>query len=278
MTGSAVPRNRGAVVVSLAALAGLLLLAAPAARAAGPLTAGQMALNGYWGNAPATGPAPVAPPVRAATTAPPPTPPGNGGGRVTIMDLIRPKMLPRTVEETAKFAAALAAGVYRPTAFMRCYPATVPGVAGGGLYGTEVLVEPATVTFLYDSNRVARIVYIDQQHPANLEPSWLGHTIGHWEGDTLVTDTIGFNDKITLNPGVDVPITHQMHVVQRVRVVNGALEIQGVLDDPGAFTSSFTITNTFKRGTPFPETICPENNLEGGVATSDGGTTPYRVE
>ena len=81
-----------------------------------------------------------------------------------------------------------------------------------------------------------RQIFLDgRKHPADWNPSWLGHSIGVWEGDTLVVDTVGFNDKGWLQNGS--PNTEQLHVIERIRRPDeGHLEIDFTVEDPGALT------------------------------------------
>ena len=96
----------------------------------------------------------------------------------------------------------------------------------------------------------------------------MGHSIGRWEGDTLVIDTIGFNDSNMLTEGL--PFTHQMLIVQRLSMVGGRLVDEATFEDPGTFTAPLKVTNRFEPGTPFQEYICAENNSEGGIPTATG--------
>jgi hypothetical protein len=245
-------------------LLGLLLAGLPAAAGAAPaLTPGQAAMSGYWHN--------VLPPGVPFA----PTPPD-----------IYAKMRPSTAAKFAKDQAALAAGQFVSDPNTECMPAAIGGTgsSGGLAYSEEVLVEPRQVSFLYELNRGMRFAYVGKQHPAKLAPRWQGDSIAHWEGDTLVVDTIGFNDKNMLMLGSNlkllstdnVAMSSKMHVVEHYRILpNGELEDIAVFADPGAFTAPFTLTTHFVRTGPFQEYICAENNHEGGVPTSTGGTTAF---
>jgi hypothetical protein len=87
-----------------------------------------------------------------------------------------------------------------------------------------------------------RVIYMDgRQHPtgAALVPSYMGHSIGHWEGDTLVVDTVGFNNKFWLD--ARMPHTTQLHIVERItRTDVNNLRAEVTIDDPGAYTAPFT--------------------------------------
>jgi hypothetical protein len=121
-----------------------------------------------------------------------------------------------------------------------------------------------------------RQVFMDgRKHPADndLFPTWFGHSIGWWDGDTLVVDTIGYNDKFWLD-GKGTPHTEQMHTIERYTRPNfGTLLLALTLDDPGAFTRPLEYTFTFKLlrpGLEMLEFICLEDNEYGGAA----GITP----
>ena len=81
-----------------------------------------------------------------------------------------------------------------------------------------------------------RHVFLNVPHSRNPEPSWYGESIGHYDGDTLVVDTIGLNDK-TFVDGYRTPHTTQLHVVERFRVINDGkgLDVSFTVDDPGTF-------------------------------------------
>jgi len=88
---------------------------------------------------------------------------------------------------------------------------------------------------MIDAGRV-RHVFMNVPHSQNPQPSWYGESVGHYEGDTLVVDTIGLNDK-TFVDGFRTPHTTQLHVIERFRVINGGrgLDVSFTADDPGTF-------------------------------------------
>ena len=124
---------------------------------------------------------------------------------------------------------------------------------------------PAEVAFLFELDHQARIVYIGGMHPATLTPRYFGHSIGRWEGDTLVIDSIGFNDKTELRDGV--PHTTALHVTERLRIDEmGHLENSTVHEDPGAFLEPIPTVHVYERSVPFQEFVCAENNREAELA------------
>jgi hypothetical protein len=110
-----------------------------------------------------------------------------------------------------------------------------------------------------------RQIYLDgRTHPKDLEPSWTGHSIGTWEGDTLVIDTVGFNDKTWL--GESSPHTEKLRVTTRLRRPDlGHLEIENTFDDPGALKKPWItkgVATLAPSNEEIPEFICNENNQD----------------
>jgi len=107
-------------------------------------------------------------------------------------------------------------------------------------------------------------VYLNAQHSPNPKPSWFGESIGHYEnGDTLVIDTIGLNDRTFVDSFL-TPHTTALHVIERYRIVDGgkALEADVQVEDPGAFTMPWNARQRYRRVTdaPMVEQACAENN------------------
>ena len=131
--------------------------------------------------------------------------------------------------------------------------------------------KPTHLFILYEGNiHSYRQIFMDgRRHPTDPDPTWYGHSTGRWEKDTLVIDTVGFNDKFWLDRG-GTPHTEQLHTVERwTRVNMGTLVNEITIDDPGAFSRPFTITFTARLSNPgddLREYICQENNQYGIAA------------
>ena len=110
-----------------------------------------------------------------------------------------------------------------------------------------------------------QIIYMDgRPHPpeASEFPTWLGHSVGHWEGDTLVVDTVGFNEGHWLDRSGDVR-TSKTHLVERfTRTSYANLRYEATVDDPGAYTKPFTIGWDIRwvPNAEIQEYVCQENN------------------
>jgi hypothetical protein len=148
-----------------------------------------------------------------------------------------------------------------PTA--RCLPSGVTQTAGQGKF----VQTPILLVILSEFPGNTRQIFLDgRMHPNKLEPTWLGHSIGRWEGDALVVDTVGFNDKswlgVILNP---YPHTEMLHVVERYRRPDLAhLELEMTVQDPGAFKKPWVVrrTATLDPTNEIMEYICNENEKD----------------
>ena len=142
-------------------------------------------------------------------------------------------LMPWALEALKKQNATVMAGRNGETRQARCWETGVPDIheAPQSLY---FLQTPKKVV-LYQGGRV-RHIYMDVPHSKNPKPSWYGESVGHYERDTLVVDTIGFNDK-TFVDGFRTPHTTKLHVVERFRVINDgkALDVSFTVDDPDTF-------------------------------------------
>jgi hypothetical protein len=120
-----------------------------------------------------------------------------------------------------------------------------------------------------------RVVYMDgRKHPDDLLPTWWGHSIGRWEGDTLVVDTVGYNDKFWFDSR-GTPHTEQLHTIERFTRINyGRLVNEFTLEDPGALSRPVTLKFMARLlrpdlktgGGELMEFICLEDNQYGAAA------------
>jgi hypothetical protein len=115
-----------------------------------------------------------------------------------------------------------------------------------------------------------RTIYMDgRAHPKNITPSYYGHSVGHWEGDSLVVDSVGFNERFWFERQGG-PHTEQLHLIERfTRIDLDNLKIELTIDDPGAYTRTWT-TGFFLRWTPGEDSetieyICQANNRAGAL-------------
>jgi hypothetical protein len=111
-----------------------------------------------------------------------------------------------------------------------------------------IIQSAKAVTLINESFSEIRHIYLTDKHRPNVKPSWEGDSIGHYEGDTLVVDTVGFNDK-TYVDGFKTPHTTQLHTIERFQLVNGGSELQVDVhvEDPGAFTTAWDATMRYRK-------------------------------
>jgi hypothetical protein len=125
-----------------------------------------------------------------------------------------------------------------------------------------VLQSPEELTILYEMPRMARRVRMNGAHPESLQPSYVGDSVGHWEGDTLVIDTIGFNGYSELDARGQ-PTSPALHTVERLTpAVDGSgIEIEVTITDPEYYEAPFTIKRAWNRSaaTHPLEYDCSEN-------------------
>jgi hypothetical protein len=194
-----------------------------------------------------------------------PCPPGVTQSRESnawIADYTNPIMQPWTREALRKNAEGEAAGISHTSFQQHCKPSGVPQVLNLR-YQVQFLQAPDQLTIIYENNQQIRRVYMNQKHPDNREASWYGHSIGHYEGDTLVIDTIGQVD-FTEVDRFGTLHTGALHVVERYRIrEDGVLEVIFTVEDQGAFTMPWRGVATYNpQDIWFPEYICAENNRD----------------
>jgi hypothetical protein len=149
-----------------------------------------------------------------------------------------------------------------------CLPTGVPRIAP---YPWRIVQSPPygkaeVLYFLFEGNiHSFRQIFMDgREHPEDPDPTWYGHSIGHWEDDTLVIDTVGFNELFWFD-FVGHPHTTQLHVIERyTRTSFGTLENVTTVIDPGAYAKPFTIRfeARLRPGWDLMEYICNENNQD----------------
>jgi hypothetical protein len=128
----------------------------------------------------------------------------------------------------------------------------------------QFLITPEQVTILQEDFHLITYVFMNQNHPARLTPTWTGHSTGRWEGDTLVVDSVGFNDRGEIDD-TGTPRTTAMHLTLRFRPINGGRNLEALMriDDPGTFVRPWTTATYFRRAKgPVGEYICEENERD----------------
>ena len=208
-----------------------------------------------------------------------------------VGDYTNPILQPWAAEVVKKLGESSLAGQAYPTPRNQCWPEQVPFVFIN--YGMHLL-QADKITILYPFDHQFRQVRLNQPHPAHVTPSWYGDSVGHYEGDTLVIDTVGIKvGPFSMIDWFGTPFTEALHLVERYRLLdyestmkaiewaakeharndnpyNGpavdpdyqgkGLQIQLTVVDEGAFTMPWSAAITFRRSAEeWRERVCPEN-------------------
>jgi len=229
-------------------------------------------------------------------------PPASGPGPVTnrsrrdgisdynqlVGDYTNPILKPEAAEVVKKHGELSLAGVTYPNPANQCWPEPVPFIYKN--FGLQILQQPDRITMLYEQDHEIRHVRMNQPHPAQVKPSWYGDSVGHYEGDTLLIDTVGTRTDrpFAMIDLYGTPYTRALHVVERYRLLDYEdakegldrdakenlrpggimdrnyrgkyLQLLFTVEDEGVFTTPWSATITFGRGTDqWPETVCAEN-------------------
>jgi hypothetical protein len=113
---------------------------------------------------------------------------------------------------------------------------------------TFILQEPKRITMLWQMDQQVRHIYMDVPHSANPKPSWYGESVGHWEGDTLVVDTIGQNTK-TFIDNYRTPHSDRLHVVERFHLIEGGEKLQAdiTIEDPAVLKQPLHVVHQWRK-------------------------------
>jgi hypothetical protein len=178
-----------------------------------------------------------------------------------IADPNSPILLPWARDAVKRANDQVLAGKVGFEAMSTCWPAGVPGIM---LFTAEPIyfVQRAKeITILYQRGPNQRHIYMNVPHSKNPKPSWYGESVGHYEGDTLVIDTIGLSDK-TFVDNLRTPHTSGMHVVERYKISADGKTMDGTatVEDPGTFATEWSATQHWRRvQQPIQESICADS-------------------
>jgi len=189
--------------------------------------------------------------------------PQNPNPTFRVADLENIILLPSTKDALRKANQRSLDGDVIAVPKERCWPVGVPAF----------LLYPATPVYFYQTPKEVLLVWmqdhqvrrvrLNEKHETNPRTGWFGDSVGHYEGDTLVVDTIGLSPR-TFVDNYFTPHTEQLHVVERFRMIEGerTLEVQVHVEDPGAFTTPWNAMQLYRRmdNGPMIETVCAENN------------------
>ncbi len=205
-----------------------------------------------------------------------------------VGDYTNPILKPEAAATVKKFGELSIAGVTYPNPANQCWPEPVPFIFK--TFGMQMLQGKDHITIMYDEGPDVRRVRMNQSHPAKVTPSWYGDSVGHYEGDTLVIDTIGTRTDrpFGMLDLYGTPYTKALHVVERYRLIDYEAAQEGLqrdakenqrvpgdidpnyrgkflqvvytVEDEGVFTTPWSATITYRPARDaWQETICAEN-------------------
>jgi hypothetical protein len=248
-----------------------------------------------WLVPPASGPGPVTNKSRRRDT-------GVSDYGELVGDYTNPILQPWAAEVVKKKGELSLAGVTFQSPSNTCWPEPVPYLFKH--MAMQMLQLPDKIVMLFSEDHEVRYVRLNQPHPDKVTPSWHGDAVGHYEGDTLVIDTVGMRVDRPY-PMIDLfgtPYTEKMHVVERYQLLDydqvkdamqravkenwrpggpynpnykdKYLQIQFTVDDPGTFTTPWTATMIYLRDRlEWAEVVCAENRF--GFHNEDGNDLPH---
>ena len=182
-----------------------------------------------------------------------------------------PALAPEYAQKLADFKAAQAKGEDEESPQANCVPPGMPGIMNQP-YPMELLFTPGKVTIVIEAYSQTRRIFLDgRKHPDDPDLTYNGHSVGHWDGDTLVVDSVGFTPDTALGPSQGYRHSDRMHIVERFRLTApDTMEVVTTVDDPKALTKPFSSTKVLKRHRDWDiaEYICEQNNRN--LATDKG--------
>ena len=181
-------------------------------------------------------------------------------------DWTNPILQPHTREQLRKITEGELNENPHDEASTKCLPPGVPSILGLRDF-MQIVQGKNKVWIMYSRDHHVRHVYLNAKHTDDPKRTWLGDSVGHYEGDTLVIDTIGQNDK-TETDRFGTPHSDKIHVIERYRLSQDGkqLDVDFKVSDPGAFTTEWTAHVGYVRDKPFfEENACAENNGGHGI-------------
>jgi hypothetical protein len=181
-----------------------------------------------------------------------------------------PSFTPAYAARLKSYQEAQARGEIQDSPAANCVPPGMPGVMTQP-YPIDILVTPGKITILAEAYAQWRQIFTDgRKHPDDPDLTYNGHSIGHWEGDTLVVDTVGFTTDTALG-GFGMRHSDKMRIVERIKLAApDRLEIQTSITDAEALTKPWVSTRVFGRHRDWTlaEYVCQQNNRN--FTTDDG--------
>jgi hypothetical protein len=223
----------------------------------------------------------------------------SAAGQQLVGDYTNPILKPQAAQVVKKHGELELSGAGAANPRNQCWPEPLPFIFSNS--GMQMLQQPHQTTFLYNEDHEVRRVRMNEPHPAQVTPSWYGDSVGHYEGDTLVIDTVGIKTgrPVAMVDWFGTPYTEALHVVERYRLLDYEaakeglerdakenlqaggtplapdpnykgkhLQLQFTVEDEGVFTTLWSATITYRPGfdwrgsAEWPEVVCAEDAHE----------------
>jgi len=279
------------IVLAVAGAAATSALGQTAVPAGSPDHGTQSAIpdfSGFWAHPyfpgvepPPAGPGPVFNKARRRD--------GARNGNLLVGDYTNPILKPAAAETVKRLGEISLSGVTYPTPSNRCWPSGVPYIFFQP--GVRMIQQPNRIVFLYLRDHEVRQVRLNEPHPAQVRPSWYGDSVGRYDGDTLVIDTVGVKSDrpFAMVDMFGAPYGPALHVVERYRMIDydeaqravarnltenarvpdtasdltykgKRLQLVYTVEDEGVFTMPWSAAITYERAAQdWLEIVCPEN-------------------
>jgi hypothetical protein len=179
-----------------------------------------------------------------------------------VADLTNPNIKPWAKEIMKRENDKALSGAMPFSARASCLPMGVPAFIQNVVEPIHFVQTPREVIMIFSGDAQVRHVYLDVPHSDNVKRSWYGESVGRYEGDTLVVDTIGMNDK-TFIDNFRTPHSQKLHVVEHYKLIDGGktLQVTFRVEDPDTFYKPWSATAKLRRvQMPMHEEACAENN------------------
>lgn len=208
--------------------------------------------------------------LRPATSGPQPVTvdkayPFNPANGFPVVDVANPNLLPWVAGALRVNNERVLSGKALQQLSASCWPLGVPAMLQQWAHPVFIVQSTDKVLIIHETNHEVRHVYLNQAHSRSPKPSWWGESIGHYEnGDTLVVDTIGMNDR-TFVDVFRTPHTSALRVIERWKVIEDgrAMEVKVRIEDTGAFKAPYEVTQHYRRVEgPMLEYACGENSKD----------------
>jgi len=180
-----------------------------------------------------------------------------------VSDTTNPILQPWAREQLAKWNRQVLSGHPFYSEHSNCWPMGVPAFLLYPVAPVHFIQAANEVTIVWQGDHMVRHVYLNVPHSADPKLSWYGDSVGHYEGDTLVVDTIALTPRTYVDE-FRTPHTDRLHVTERFHVVNDGktMQVDVHVEDPGTFTTPWDAMQRYRRVSlgPLQEQTCSENN------------------